>query len=160
MCSRNPQLTEEAIHRLFATARRLAALWGPPGDVDDVAQEAVVRLLRQPVLPGNPGAWLYVVTRRIANRARLRTLARLTAESLYERDVRGTRDPDLFMDIHSILERLPPRDRRLLLLVVEGVGSADIAREFGVQVRDVGQMVSRARRKARKLMDARDGKRD
>jgi RNA polymerase sigma factor (sigma-70 family) len=160
MRSRDPELSEEAIHRLFVTARRVASLWGPSGDVEDVAQEAVVRLLRQPVLPDNPGAWLYVVTRRIANRARLRTLARLTAESLYERDFRGTRDPDLFMDVHFVLERLPPRDKRLLLLVVEGVGSTEIAREFGCHIRDVGQMVARARRKARKLMDAPDGRKE
>jgi DNA-directed RNA polymerase specialized sigma24 family protein len=125
MCSRTPGFTDDKIH---------------------------VRLLGQTAPPDNVVGWLYVVTRRISNRQRLRTLTRRSVESSYRSAVCTRADPDLLLDARSILERLPPRDRRLLLLVVEGMGSTEIAQEFACSVRDIGQMVARARRKARRLL--------
>jgi RNA polymerase sigma factor (sigma-70 family) len=155
MCSRQAELTEEHLIQLFAIAKRMALRWCTDADADDVAQEALVRLLRQGSMPANVPAWLYVVTRRIWNRTRLRSLTRLSAESAYEPHFAHSRaDPDLFLDVRSVLSRLPARDRRLLLLVLAGVRSADIASELGCKERDIGQMVARARRKARKLLVA------
>lgn len=131
----------------------MALRWCSPVDADDVAQEVLVRLLRLPARPENPSAWIYIVSRRVWNRMRLRNLTRAEAETLFEPfRARTAGSPDLLLDVDSVLSRLPPRDRRILTMVFEGVKSPDIANELGCHVRDVGQMVARARNKARRLL--------
>lgn len=124
-----------------------------PADVEDVAQEAVIRLLSQPRAPDNAVAWLYVVTRRLSHRQRRKHASRLTAEEAFARCVLPSPDPDVLLDLSSLLSQLGARDQRLLTRVVEGAFSAELALEFGCHVRDVGQMVSRARRRARRARD-------
>lgn len=121
-------------------------------DAEDVAQEALIRLIAVKETPANIPAWLFVVTRRLCNRIRLRDLARRSAEAEYDPAVRWS-DPaiELRLDVKTILSRLGTRDRRLMLRVIAGEVSSAIATEFGCRVRDVGQMVSRVRRKARLL---------
>jgi DNA-directed RNA polymerase specialized sigma24 family protein len=122
-------------------------------DAEDVAQEAVIRLLSAGVTPDNAAAWLYVVTRRLANRRRIRELARQNAERCYLSCAQCCEmNVDLLIDIGSALNRLPHRDRSLLTHVAVGAVASEIARTFDCQVRDVGQMVARARRKVRRFM--------
>jgi DNA-directed RNA polymerase specialized sigma24 family protein len=103
--------------------------------------------------PFNRRAWLFVVTRRLAHRRKIREMLRANGElaflsTLHEREP----DVDLIIDIGSVLAQLRGRDRLLLTRVAQGAVAREIALEFGCQVRDVGQMVARARRKARELM--------
>lgn len=142
---------ESSLDAWLSAARRLARRWcDSTADADDVAQEAVVRLLRHNPLPCNLWGWLFVVTRRIAARAHERDVRRTHAESAFASQPACTGDPDLLLDIGRILASMSPRERALLLRVAEGVQSRDIAAELGCQTRDVGQLVSRARRKARR----------
>lgn len=145
--------SNESIHRYLLAARRMALRWcRSEADAEDVAQEAVLRLLARPQPPANIPAWLFVVTRRLCNRIRLRDLARRSAE-MESALPAGWNDPpiELCLDVQSILARLSARDRRLMLQVLAGEVSSAIAVEFGCRERDVGQMVARARRKARHL---------
>lgn len=124
-----------------------------PDEALDVAQEAVVRLLQGESLPGNVGAWLFVVTRRLSHRRHLRDVARTGAELAFAERPRHCPDLDLRIDVDTVISRLGARDRDLLTQLALGSLSREIAERLGCQVRDVGQMVARARRKARKLME-------
>jgi DNA-directed RNA polymerase specialized sigma24 family protein len=112
----------------------------------------MLRLLHHDAPLEAPLAWLFVVTRRLSNRLRLnnerRRLAEASDHSLLTPAPRFT-----VFDFQLILRRLPPRDRRLLELVINGATACDIARVFTCHSRDVGQMVSRARAKARRIRD-------
>lgn len=146
---------EEVPASLVRTAAHMARRWcDSPADAEDVAQDAMVLLLRQLRRPVNPVAWLFVVTRRLSHRNRLRSRARLDAEQVYGISrARPGPDCDLALEARGILSRLTQRDRKLLLWVLEGTSSREIATAFGCQVRDVGTMVSRARRKAKRIRE-------
>jgi RNA polymerase sigma factor (sigma-70 family) len=152
MAPGNWRLSDEDITQLLLIARRTSLRWcRSPSEADDVAQEAVLRLLRQQILPSNARTWLFVVARRIAGRERARDQIRTQAECAFLAAQRSHRfDPDLFLDVGRVLSSMKNRDSRLLLRVLEGVGSQEIAAEFGCRTRDVGQMVARARGKARR----------
>lgn len=144
--------SDELIDQLLRDARRMASRWcRSRADAEDVAQEAVIRLLASKSTPANVPGWLFVVTRRLSNRVRLRDLARRSAEAAYDYGVQGDAPVELRLDLERILSRLGARDRRLMLRVIAGEVSSAIAIEFGCHERDVGQMVSRIRRKARLL---------
>ena len=118
-----------------------------------MAQEALIRLLASGTQPANAAAWLHVVTRRLANRRRLREIARTEAEVSYlAAAIAGEPSTELLIDIDAALRSLPCRDRSLLTSLARGAVASEIAREFGCEVRDVGQMVARARRKVRGFM--------
>ena len=146
-----PEPSEDRIHLLLERARQAALRWCRcASDADDVAQEAVLRLLAQDVPPTNVCGWLSVVTRRMAGRQREREQRRAKAESAFALCAEPQHDPDLFLDVGLVLTSIGKRDRAVLLRIVEGAHSRDIAAEFGCGVRDVGQMVARARQKARR----------
>jgi RNA polymerase sigma factor (sigma-70 family) len=138
---------------LIRTALRMARRWcGSPADAEDIAQEALILLLRQPRRPANLPAWLFVVTRRLSHRHRMRALARVNAEAVFDGGrVTAAQDHELTIDVRLVIARLGVRDQKLLLALVEGAVSSEIASAFGCRVRDVGQMVSRARKKALQL---------
>lgn len=160
MPSQTETSNEDHIETLLASARRMARRWcTTAADADDIAQEAIIRLWSSPELPRNAVTWLAVVTRRLCNRLRQRAHVRMEAEEAYgcgtARD--GTRPPapEVLLDVERILRRLQERDRRLMLRVIEGRLTGEIASELGCGARDVGQMVARVRGKARKLRDRR-----
>ena len=147
----------EAIAPHLEAARRIARLWCRRAeDADDAAQEAVLRLLQSDPRPANVVPWLYVVTKRLCARRTVRETARAEAEVVFEsRRFDAPIDPDLRVDVSGVLDRLNSRDRRLLTALLEGAVSSEVAAVFGCHVRDVGQLVARARRNARKLMNRR-----
>jgi RNA polymerase sigma factor (sigma-70 family) len=60
--------------------------------------------------------------------------------------------------VRAIMDRLSDRDRRLLLLSVEGFSYRDIAAAAGVRESSVGVFIARARQAFRKAYeDAADG---
>lgn len=142
------------LDRYWSLARRMAGRWClAPTDADDAAQEVILRLLRQNAKPVHDVAWLYVVTRRVCNRMRLLALRRQDVESSYASTLPGEHHSDLPIDVAKILRGLPARDQVILQLIVEGVRAREIAAILGCKTRDVGQLVSRARRRARRLRD-------
>ena len=141
------------IERLLAIAYRMALRWccSPP-DAEDVAQEAMIRYVSARAAPENPVAWLHVVVRRLSNRSRLRNVTRKAAEAEYVASSHPARgDIDLILELDRLLTKLGDRHRRVITLLANGAQSREIADAFGVKVRDVGQMVARARRVARRV---------
>jgi RNA polymerase sigma factor (sigma-70 family) len=158
MPSQTETSNEDHIEHLLASARRMARRWcTTAADADDVAQDAIIRLWSSPEQPRNAMTWLAVVTRRLCNRLRLRAHVRGGAEEAFgcgiARDGARPPAPEVLLDVERILTRLEERDRRLMLRVIEGRLTGEIASELGCGTRDIGQMVSRARGKARKLRD-------
>lgn len=112
----------------------------------------MIRYLATSPVPMNPVAWLHVVVRRLSNRSRLRNLARQDAEAqfLAASSHCCRSEIEMLLELHSVLSRVGDRHRRVITLLVDGAQSREIAEAFGVKVRDVGQMVSRARKVARR----------
>jgi RNA polymerase sigma factor (sigma-70 family) len=147
---------DQTIEALLEVSRRLARRWcANSADAEDAAQEAVVRLWSCSDPPRNAVTWLAVVTRRLCNRDRLRGEIRRRAEDVFNQTnalSHGGR-LDLLLDLDRVLDQLPERDRRLLQYVTEGYQTREIASVLNCAPGDVGQMVSRARAKARRLRD-------
>lgn len=121
-----------------------------PHDVEDVAQEAMLRasLATNAVPTGAQGAaWLQRIARNIAidRWRRERRLAPLEIAS------HVTVEPEASagrIDIEVALNRLRPNDRRLLTLIAKGVRYSELARAEGVDATVIRQRVARARARA------------
>ena len=123
-------------------------------DAQDVAQEVLLRLLSQRRKPFRDTGWTYVVTRRVCHAMRKARIRSGDAEETYaSAESRAPVESDAGMQTAAVLQELPARDRVLLDLVVRGLTAPEIALYFGCKTRDVGQMISRARSKARRLRD-------
>ena len=135
----------------------MAARWCRDSDAQDVAQEVLLRLIRQQQEPRKAEVWIYVVTRRVCHRMRLSMARREQAEESFHEVERSSPLPaDLAIETKKILDRLSARDQLVLALVLHGVPAGEIASRFGCKTRDVGQIVKRARQKARRLRDSGD----
>jgi RNA polymerase sigma-70 factor, ECF subfamily len=131
--------------------RYLHRLTGDADVAEDIAQETFVRLLRQSLPAEEVRPWLFTVAmnlvrdhaRKTERRQRLLTTAPLlVAQSTLpdenvERAERVTR-------VRGALERLPVRDRQLLLMREEGFKYEEIAAVIGVAPASVGTLIARA----------------
>jgi RNA polymerase sigma-70 factor (ECF subfamily) len=131
--------------------RYLHRLTGDADVAEDIAQETFVRLLRQALPADEVRPWLFTVAmnlvrdhaRKTERRQRLLTTAPvLVAQSALpdenvERAERVTR-------VRGALERLPVRDRQLLLMREEGFKYEEIAAVIGVAPASVGTLIARA----------------
>ena len=139
--------------RLF---RYLDRLSGDPALAEDLAQEAFIRLCRRGSVPDAPEAWLIAVAMNLlrnarstaSRRRRLLTIAR--GEQIHSDQVCS---PEAELEQHELreqaraaLDRLPERDRQMLLLHVEGFSYRDIAAVLGLNEASVGTLLVRARR--------------
>lgn len=138
--------------RLF---RFLDRQGGDPELAADVVQEAFVRLYGRGTLPENPEAWLISVALNLFRNARSQRSRRLRLLSV-ERGKRITGDPPPPPDqaavvgetrerVRAALERLPVRERQLLLLRAEGYAYRDIARALELNEASVGTLLARAK---------------
>lgn len=132
--------------------RYVHRLLGDPDAVDDVVQEAFVRLLSRPDLEGEPARlWLFTVAtnlvrdrgRMTARRARLLSAAAIEPESsnLPDRDVERK---EKVSAVRRALDRIPERDRQLLMMREEGFRYHEIAQAVGVAPGSVGTLIARA----------------
>jgi RNA polymerase sigma-70 factor (ECF subfamily) len=139
--------------RLYRSLDRLS---GEPELAADLAQEAFIKLYRRGAMPDAPHAWLITValnlfrnvetTRR--RRQRLLTLVRAegahsdappSPEEAHEAD-------EVRRRVRAAVDRLPERERRLLLLSAEGYSYRDIAAALELNEASVGALLGRARR--------------
>lgn len=147
--------------RLF---RYLDRLSGEPELAADLAQEAFIRLYQRGALPDAPEAWLITVAMNLfrndrgtrARRRRLLTDAR-AADALAD----PPSPPDELavteetrVRVRAALDRMPERERRLLLLSAEGFSYREIAAGLGLHEPSVGTLLARARRDFRMLYEA------
>jgi RNA polymerase sigma factor (sigma-70 family) len=138
--------------------RALAAVTGTYEGVEDAIHDAFAAALRQaPADLRSPEAWLYIVAlnklRNQQRRTRIALRLRLVAPSEpHELD-----DALRRADVVSILQKLTPRDRELLVAkYYVGMSQDEIARHLGVARGTVASGVSRAAGRFREL-DKRGG---
>ena len=150
---------EVAFRRLFderftSLYRYLDRLSGDPDLAADLAQEAFVRLHARHEIPGEPRAWLAAVGANLLRDERRTARRRLTLLANQPQELTlGEAPPspdDAFArnerrdQVRQALDRLPPRDREMLLLRHEGYSYREISTAIGVAETSVGTMLVRA----------------
>jgi RNA polymerase sigma-70 factor, ECF subfamily len=143
--------------------RYLHRLTGDADVAEDVAQEAFMRLLRQELPDDEIRPWLFTVAMNLvrdrARKSERRQRLLTTAPSLVSRlplpdeDMEQT---ERITAVRSVLERIPERDRQLLLMREEGFKYDEIARVIGVAPASVGTLIARALKKFAAAFEARE----
>jgi RNA polymerase sigma-70 factor (ECF subfamily) len=134
--------------------RYLHRLTGDTDSAEDIAQEAFVRLLGRALPSGEARLWLFTVATNLfrdSARTRKRRDRLLTATPwapaalpapdagvLRERTVQRVRDA---------LQKIPERDRQMLMMREEGFKYDEIARVAAVAPGSVGTLLARATRR-------------
>lgn len=146
------ELFNAHFHRLY---RYLDRLTGEPDLAADLVQEAFVRLYRRGSLPDAPAAWLVTVAVNLwrnvrSTRSRRRRLLSLRRGEGVHADPppsaeQATVAEESRQQVRRALDRLPERDRRLLLLRAEGYSYRDIAAALELNEVSVGTLLLRAR---------------
>lgn len=153
----------ELFHRHFPRLYRyLDRLSGEPDLAADLAQEAFVRLYRRGFAPERPEAWLITVATNLfrndrsnrSRRARLLDAAREQDGSVGSpRAPAGSAEERSARRVRATLDRMPERERSLLLLRAEGYSYRDIAVALGLNEASVGTLLARAKRAFRHLYE-------
>jgi RNA polymerase sigma-70 factor (ECF subfamily) len=148
--------------RLFRVLDRLC---GEPDLAADLAQEAFVRLYRRGSLPDEPVAWLISVALNLLRNVRGGESRRRRLLTIWRGDRAHSDAPpspdaavaagDCGRLVRATLDRMPERERRLLLLSAEGYSYRDIARSLSLNEASVGVMLARARRAFRRFWEDR-----
>ncbi|NGZ77760.1 sigma-70 family RNA polymerase sigma factor [Saccharibacillus alkalitolerans] len=141
--------------------RKLIAMVKDEATAEDLAQEVFLRLYRNP--PDDPrvlGAWLHRVLTRIAydHTDRLVRQRKLQEkqEQYFDRENTWESGEEALLrseereQVSELLDELPERDRRVLMLKYSGYSYAEIAEEIAVQPPRVGSLLNRAADKLRK----------
>ncbi len=143
--------------------RYLNRLSSDPDLAADVVQEAFVKLYRRGSLPDAPEAWLISVAMNLLRNAkstqsrRLRLLTPTRSEGVLA-------DPPPSPDqavtagasrqrVRAALERVPERERRMLLLQAEGYRYREIAEALNMNEASVGVLLARARKAFQKAYE-------
>jgi len=155
---------EDLFHRLYPSLYRyLHRLTGDPDVADDIAQESFVRLLRQNLSEDEVRPWLFTVgmnlvrdhARKTERRHRLLEGSPRAVGSLPPPD-EGIERAEEIDSVRRALDRLPPRDRQLLLMREEGFKYDEIAKVVGVAPGSVGTLIARALKRFVETYQARE----
>lgn len=154
------ELFEAHFHRVYRYLNRLS---GEPELAADVAQEAFVKLYQRGSLPDAPEAWLISVAmnsfRNVASTRsrRLRLLTPARGESVLSDPPpapdEAVEAEDSRRRVRSALDRMPERERHMLLLRAEGYSYRDIAAALTLNKASVGVLLARARRAFREIYE-------
>ena len=153
-------LFEAHFQRLYRYMNRLS---GDSELAADVVQEAFVKLYQRGLLPDEPEAWLISVAMNLFRNEkgkRSRRLRLLTPE----RGEWSLGDPpaspedeamtdDSRRHVRAALQRLPERDRQMLLLHGEGFKYREIALAMKMNEASIGTLLARARRAFRETYE-------
>ena len=133
--------------------RYLDRLSGQPELAANVAQAAFIKLSRRGALPDAPEAWLIGVAMNLFRNAKSAPSRRVLTPARIEG---GPSDPALSIEqaagaaesrrrVRSAIDRLPERERRLLLLRAEGYSYRDMAAALDLNEASIGTLLARAR---------------
>jgi len=152
------ELFEAHFGRIYRYLNRLS---GDRELAADVAQEAFVRLYQRGSVPDTPVAWLISVAMNLfrneasARSRRLKLLTPARGESVLgdppPSPERSLEAKDSRKRVRLVLDRMPERDRDMLLLRAEGYSYRDIALALGLNEASVGVFLARARRAFREI---------
>jgi RNA polymerase sigma-70 factor (ECF subfamily) len=153
-------LFNEHFPRLYRYMDRLC------GDSDlaaDIAQEAFIKLHQRGSLPDVPTAWLVTVAMNLfrnahATRERRGRLLQAVpdAATFSDRPVEPAHSVEsraLEQRVRRTLDRIPERERQLLLLRAEGYSYKEIAEALEIQAVSVGTLLARAKRAFRDVYE-------
>lgn len=134
--------------------RYLHRLTGNPDTAEDIAQESFLRLLSRPLSEDEARRWLFTVaTNLVRDGARsVKTRRRLLvavpvgpgAQPLQDEEVERQ---ESIARVRAALDRIPERDRMILLMREEGFRYEEIAGAIGVAPGSVGTLLARAARR-------------
>lgn len=143
--------------------RYLDRLSGEPDLAADLAQEAFVRLYRRGSPPDAPVAWLISVATNLFRNARstearrLRLLTSARGEAALGDPPASPADAvdeaESRRQVRLAVDRLPARERQLLLLRAEGFSYRDLAAALDLHEASVGTLLARAKRAFRDLYE-------
>jgi RNA polymerase sigma-70 factor, ECF subfamily len=155
---------EELYPSLF---RYLHRLTGDSDVAEDIAQEAFVRLLRQPLPENEIRPWLFTVAMNLvrdrARKSERRQRLLTTAPSLVTQPAlpdEALERVERIRTVRDALEQLPERDRQLLLMREEGFKYDEIAQVIGVAPASVGTLIARALKKFVAAFETREAAHD
>jgi RNA polymerase sigma factor (sigma-70 family) len=157
------KLFDANYQRLYRSLDRLS---GDPELAADLAQETFIRLYRRGAAPDNPEAWLITVALNLfrnsrssrSRRERLLTKARVEAAHSDPpvSAEHASEEAELRRQVRTAIDRLPERDRSLLLLRAEGYSYRDIAEALDLNEASIGTLLARAKRAFRDIYEASD----
>jgi RNA polymerase sigma-70 factor (ECF subfamily) len=143
--------------------RYLDRMSGDPDLAADLAQETFIKLYQRGSLPESPRAWLVTVSMnlfrnaRASQQRRIRLVTTSRAESLHSDPPPSAEaaqiDAESALRVRAAIDRIPPRERRLLLLAAEGYSYRDIASSLGLNEASIGTLLARARRAFRAVYE-------
>jgi len=150
-------------HRIIdhvpALRRYARVLTGDAWTADDLVQDTLERACRKWLLwrtGSNLRAWLFTLMHNIyLNQRRSAVPVQVVdIDTLHEGLQAPAHDPDGALDMERCLLRLPAEQRAVLLLVaLEDMAYADVARVLQIPVGTVMSRLARARARLRELMD-------
>ncbi len=154
---------EPIVDQIPALRRYARALTGDSWAADDLVQDTLERACskwRLWLMGSNLRAWLFCVMHNLfVNQLRQsdagRRLARVDINELSD-DLKAPESaPDQRLDLQRCLQCLPPEQREVFLLVsLEDMSYAQVAKVTGVPIGTVMSRLSRARVRLQALMDA------
>ena len=162
-------IDDETYREWRRTGQRAARKAGAENQmVDDIADEAIARLLAQEVLPEPPKAWLYKAATNLAHDEWRRRPKRGRAQmpltnpnfeggdNPYPSELQkalGTGHVRQQILIPQMLELLNDREKQFLLAQATGAPLKEIAQRHGVTEATVKTTIARARKKIRQRFD-------
>ncbi len=160
------ELFREEFERDFSSLfRYVDRLSGDPDMAADIAQEAFMRLYQRGAMPVNTGSWLAVVARNLFHNARSKSMRRrrlLASEEAQQLVGNVNLSPETDLEsarrrkaVRSALDRLPTREREMLVLRYEGYSYREIARIVDVNPASVGTLLVRAKEAFRRALEDR-----
>ncbi|TMV47987.1 RNA polymerase sigma factor [Paenibacillus mesophilus] len=144
--------------------RYLARRTGNDSDAADLAQETFVRMYEKRVQPETAKAWLFKTGYHlfVDQWRKKRRSVHVPLESIPDMPVLDISPEgaavgaELRMEIRQALNELKPRDRQVLLMLIQrGLSYKEIAEHIGVTENAIKTLVHRARKRMRELMEAR-----
>ena len=158
----------ELIAQIPGLRRYARVLTGDAWAADDLVQDTLERACskwRLWTAGSNLRAWLFTLmhnqfVNQVRRSARQSNTGRMVdMEDVKDELIDTEASPDMALDLHRCLMRLPQDQRAVLLLVsLEDMSYEDVARITGVPVGTVMSRLSRARSRLRELMEGRSDK--
>ncbi len=150
------------IHAHLGVLHRIARAFATGADRQDLLQELLLSLWRAaPAFRGESAetTFIYRVAHNRALTWRRGESQRRKRQADYERLYveEGAAEDPLLNRLYDAIRQLPPLDRSLTLLSLEGQSYAEIAAIHGLSESNVGARLTRARTKLAQLMETEDG---